>query len=74
MNPDPIFERFREIVPNKKLSDMSIDSIIKDTQIAFKVIGFSPKNFSESFKSVWRHRTTDVLFEFIYDVYMEDKK
>ena len=52
MNPDPVFERFREIVPNKKLSDMSIDSIIRDTQIAFKVIGFSPKNFSESFKSV----------------------
>lgn len=74
MNPSPIFERFREIVPNKHISAMSIDSIIRSTTVAFSIIGYSPKNFAESFKSVWRHRATDVLHEFIYEVYMEDQK
>lgn len=71
---DTVYKRFRDIVPSKNLSDMNIDSIIRDTKIAFSVISYSPKNFSESFKTVWRQRVTDELFEFIYEVYMEDKR
>ena len=71
---DTVFKRFKEVVPSKKLSNMSIASIVRDTKIAFSVIGFSPKHFADSFKTVWRRKVTDNLAEFIYEVYKEDKK
>ena len=68
------YERFREIVPPRKLEDMDVIEVETSTKIAFKVIGYAPKNFEDSFTKAWRRSVSTMLFEFIFDVYMEDKK
>lgn len=71
---EEVYKRLEEIVPPTKLEDMDIIEVERDCKVAFKVIGYTPKHFEESFASAWRHSVSTMLFEFIFDVYMEDIK
>ena len=74
MTDRDVYERFKEIVPPRKMEDLDVIEVETSTKIAFKVIGYTPKDFGKSFSSAWRHSVGTMLFEFIFDVYMEDKK
>ena len=74
MSNREVYERFKEVVPPTKLEDVDIIEVEKACNTAFKIIGYKPQNFDESFSKAWRRSIADMLFEFIFDVYMEDKK
>jgi len=74
MSDRDIYERFEDIVPKRKLEDMDIIEVEKDCRVAFKIIGYTPKDFEASFANAWRQSVATMLFEFVFDVYMEDKK
>ena len=74
MSDRDVYERFEDIVPRKKLEDMDIIEVEEDCKIAFKIIGYTPKDFEASFAKVWRQSIATMLFEYVFDVYMEDKK
>ena len=74
MTDRDVYERLREIVPSKKVAEMDIDDIEKACYTAFDAIGYSPKDFSHSFKYAWEQPVPTMLFQFIFSVYMEDSK
>lgn len=67
-----VYNRFKEIVPVKRLDEMTGTDIFKSVDIAFKIIGYSPNNLEESIKVAEESSTALSLFEFIYDVYEVD--
>lgn len=74
MSDRDVYQRFEDIVPRRRLEDMDIDEVENDCRIAFKIIGYTPKDFSASFATAWRQSVATMLFEFIFDICMEDKK
>ena len=67
-----VYNRFKEVVPVERLDDLSYDEVKKDCNVAFKIIGYSPKNLDTSIEKAWESSTALSLFEFIYDVYEVD--
>lgn len=67
-----IYNRFKEIVPVERLDNLSPVEVKRDINIAFQIIGYSPKNLDESMSKAWETSTALSLFEFIYDVYEVD--
>ena len=74
MTDREVYERLRDIVPPRKLEDMDVIEVETSCKTAFKVIGYTPVNFEDSFTSAWRTSVAVMLYEYIYDVYMEDRK
>ena len=67
-----IYNRFKEIIPVKRLDEMTGTEILKSCKIAFEIIGYSPNNLEESVSKAEESSTALSLFEFIYDVYEVD--
>ena len=63
-----IYNRLKEICPSKNIQDMSIQDLICDCNIAFKIIGYSPENLEESVIENLQDKDMD-LYEFIYSVW-----
>lgn len=54
MSNRDVYERFQEVVPTVKLEDMDIIEVEKAVNVAFKIIGYKPQNFDESFSKAWK--------------------
>lgn len=67
-----VYNRFKDVVPVERLDDLSYDEVKEDINIAFKIIGYSPKNLDKSIEKTWESSTALSLFEFVYDVYEVD--
>ena len=67
-----VYNRFRDVVPVQRLDELSSDEVIRDCNIAFKIIGYTPKNLEKSVEKAWETSTALSLFEFIYDVWEVD--
>ena len=68
-----IYERFREICPDEDISNKSIDDLITDTNVAFKIIGYEPKNIinlEDNVRKIYDKVDNDTrLYVFIYKVW-----
>lgn len=65
--------RLQEVVPVNELKDLDVDEVILDTKIAFKIIGYTPKDFDKAINNAWDESNAIMLSEFIYDVWRLDK-
>lgn len=70
---DIVYNRLKEVCPQKSLSEMDILEVQKACRVAFEIIGYSPENFDESFMKTWESSERDDLYEFIYDVWEVDR-
>ncbi len=67
-----VYNRFKEIVPVKRLDEMTPSEIDESINIAFKIIGYSPNNLKKSLEVAIYESEAVSLFQFIYDVYEVD--
>ena len=67
-----VYNRFKEVIPVKRLDEMSSDEVIQSVNVAFKIIGHESDNIEESVEKAWESSTALSLFEFVYDVYEVD--
>lgn len=67
-----VYNRFKEIVPVKRLDEMTPSEIDESINIAFKIIGYSPNNLKKSLEEAIYESEAVSLFQFIYDVYEVD--
>ena len=64
--------RLEEICPLKNTDEMTLDELIHDSNIAFQIIGYTPKNLEKSVKFVFENRDLPSLYEFVYEVWLND--
>ena len=65
--------RLEDICPKKYIEDCTLDELIKDTNVAFEIIGYSPINLNKSVEEVYLNaRESVLLWEFIYNVWSVD--
>lgn len=67
-----VYNRFAQIVPVQRLDELSAEEVSNSCNVAFKIIGYTPKNLEKSIEKAWESSTALSLFEFIYDVYEVD--
>jgi hypothetical protein len=72
LNSREVYARFRDIVPTRKMAEMSKDEVKSSCMTAFDVIDYAPRNYEKSFERVWATDDSTMLFKFVWDVYMED--
>lgn len=68
-----VLDRLREICPLEKISEMDVAEAKRNTEVAFEIIGYKPKNFDEAFQNVWESSDATDLSDFIFEVWSEDK-
>lgn len=69
-----IYERLREICPDEDISSKSIEDLVVDSNVAFKIIGYEPKNLEDTVKEVYENADKHSrLFSFIYAVWRWDE-
>ena len=69
-----IYERLREICPDEDISSKSVEDLIKDSNVAFKIIGYEPQNLDVAVKKVYDKVDKDTrLYSFIYQVWSWDE-
>lgn len=68
-----VYERLREICPSDDMTEKSLNDLIKDTNVAFKIIGYNPENLEESVKKTYLNHDFENLYEFIFEVWRMDK-
>lgn len=65
--------RLEDICPKKSIEDCTLDELIKDTNVAFEIIGYSPVDLNKSVEEVYLNARESVpLWKFIYDVWSVD--
>ena len=65
--------RLEEICPKKYIENCTLDELIKDTNVAFEIIGYSPVDLDKSVEEVYLNARESVpLWKFIYDVWSVD--
>lgn len=69
---DIVLKRFREICPPENPENKTLDELIADTNVAFKIIGYEPHNMEANVKEIYLEKNHTVLSEFIYDVWELD--
>ena len=67
-----VYGRLEEICPLKNTDTMTLDELIHDSNIAFQIIGYKPKNLEKSVKYVFENCDLTALYEFIYRVWKYD--
>ena len=67
-----VYGRLEEIYPFKNTDNMTIEELVKDCNVAFKIIGYDPKNLEKSVKYVFENCDIPILFEFIFEVWKND--
>lgn len=65
--------RLKEICPVKKMSEVDIVEAEESCHIAFEIIGYLPKNFQVAFQKTWESYEGEMLSDFIYQVWGEDR-
>ena len=68
-----VSDRLRDICPVKNISDMSISEIKEDCNIAFKIIGYNPRNFNRTVEEIYMNEDIEPLWRFIYRVWEADE-
>ena len=68
-----VFNRFKEICPDEDMTEKSLNDLINDTNVAFKIIGYNPVNLDESVKKTYLNNDFENLYEFIFEVWRMDK-
>lgn len=69
-----IYERLREICPDEDISSKSFTDLVNDCNVAFKIIGYEPKNLVETVNKIYDKTDKDTrLFNFIYKVWRWDE-
>ena len=61
--------RLMDICPNKQVSNMSFDDIVKDTHIAFEIIGYDINNLEDIVLGALANFKGNNLGEFVYEVW-----
>ena len=61
--------RLEDICPKKYIEDCTLDELIKDTNVAFEIIGYSPVDLNKSVEEVYLKYESVPLWKFIYDVW-----
>ena len=69
---DMIKARFMEICPAEKVADMTPDDVDVAVNVAFKIIGYSPKNLKGAIDRANAVSESEWLYQFIYDVWRLD--
>ena len=64
--------RLEDICPKKSIEDCTLDELIKDTNVAFEIIGYSPVDLNKSVEEVYLNCESGLLWKFIYDVWSVD--
>ena len=65
--------RLEDICPEKYIGDCTLDELIKDTNVAFEIIGYTPVDLDKSVEEVYLNARESVpLWKFIYDVWSVD--
>jgi len=67
-----VFNRLKEICPDEDMTEKSLNDLIKDTNVAFKIIGYNPENLEESVKKTYLNNDFENLYEFIFEVWRVD--
>lgn len=68
-----IYERFREICPDEDISQKSIEDLVKDCNVAFKIVGYEPNNLEEVVRKIYDKSDKDTrLYSFIFKVWEWD--
>ena len=69
-----IYERLREICPDEDISSKSFSELVNDCNVAFKIIGYEPKNLVETANKIYDKTDKDTrLYNFIYKVWRWDE-
>ena len=66
-------DRLKEICPDEHIQDLSISELKEDCNVAFKIIGYEPKNLDETVDKVYMDYDFENLYEFIFKVWEMDK-
>ena len=66
--------RLEDICPKKSIEDCTLDELIKDTNVAFEIIDYSPVDLNKSVEEVYLNARESAvpLWKFIYDVWSVD--
>lgn len=64
--------RLEDICPKKSIEDCTLEELIKDTNVAFEIIGYSPIDLNKSVEEVYLNCESGPLWKFIYDVWSVD--
>lgn len=72
MNNIELFYRFEEICPVKLIDESTLDELISDCNVAFKIVGYEPDNLEESARWVYLNMDNKILFHFVYSVWRCD--
>ena len=68
-----VFDRLREICPDKAVADMSISELKEDCHVAFEIIGYNPIDLDTAVEEVYVNHDIKHLYEFIFRVWSVDK-
>ena len=67
-----VYERVREICPQKKIADMSVSDIKHDCRVAFAILGYEVIDLNKAFERAWESSNAIMLYEFVFDVWEAD--
>lgn len=70
---DMVRVRLMEICPAEKVVDMSPDDVELSVKVAFKIIGYSPKNLKGAIDRANAVSKSKWLYQFIYDIWRLDQ-
>lgn len=66
-------DRLKEICPDENIKDLSISEIKEDCNVAFKIIGYTPRNLDKTVEEIYVNEDIEPLYEFIFKVWEADK-
>lgn len=66
-------DRLKEICPDECIEDLSFSEIIEDCNVAFKIIGYNPRNLHDSVKEIYVNEDITSLWMFVYRVWEVDQ-
>lgn len=67
-----VFTRLKEICPTKNVESMSYSELVNDTNVAFKIIGYVPKDLESNVRNIFINENHVNLYDFIFDVWWLD--
>lgn len=70
-----VYERLRTVCPRKKIADFDEKGLELSVVVAFKIIGYPPKDLGDSISQALKKHTDDtLLYRFIFTVYEVDNE
>ena len=69
-----VYERFQEIIPKRKVADLTAEEIMHDCKIAFEIIGYEPNDLKKAFTKAWETSKAVEVYEFVFDVFLGDSE